>query len=173
MGPYVGAVVADKNRDVANDANATLGAIGTQRCPLLEKGELQEALDSDRVLEIDAKLRAGPPVCDERSPSARNSRGCRQSARAARRTARSRQATSGSSCRKLRNARAKLPVRTARNSERLPAAREVCGRERLQNRRHSLRCEIPASRAASRYPRSTRRSRLTMSTFPANAEVQE
>ena len=44
MRPHVGAVIADENRDVANDANAALAAVRAQGAPLLEECELQEAL---------------------------------------------------------------------------------------------------------------------------------
>ncbi len=47
MGPDIRAVVADKDGDIANDADAALGTVTPQRLPLLEEGKLQEALDVD------------------------------------------------------------------------------------------------------------------------------
>ena len=45
MGPDVGAVVADEDGDIAEDADVALGAIASQGAPLLAEEELDNLLD--------------------------------------------------------------------------------------------------------------------------------
>src|SRR5271167_1183288 len=56
MGPHVSAVIADENREVANDANTDFAAVGAQGAPLLGEGELQEALLLKLVMQLLAQL---------------------------------------------------------------------------------------------------------------------
>src|SRR6202045_1470544 len=49
VGPDVGAVVVDKDRYIADDANRAFGTIVTQGPPLLIKGELQGGANGDVV----------------------------------------------------------------------------------------------------------------------------
>src|ERR1035437_2822825 len=59
MSPHVGAVVADENCDIADNANAALAAIGTQSRPLLEERELQEALLVELLAQLSVQFGHG------------------------------------------------------------------------------------------------------------------
>ena len=56
MRPDVGAVIADKDCDIADDAHAALGTVAAEGLPLLEEGKLQEALHVDLKTHLGAKL---------------------------------------------------------------------------------------------------------------------
>src|SRR5437899_5688852 len=56
MGPDIGAVEIDKNRDVAHDANRTLRAIGSKRLPLFEEKELHDAADVEIIEHFRVRL---------------------------------------------------------------------------------------------------------------------
>src|SRR6266478_5935237 len=56
MGPDIGAVEIDKNRDVAHDANRTLRAVGAERLPLFEEKELHGAADIEIVEHFSVRL---------------------------------------------------------------------------------------------------------------------
>src|SRR5271166_3835077 len=70
MRPHVGAVVADEDGDVADDANSLLGAVRAQSTPLLEKRKLQEALFLQLVVQFLLQLlhRFGATVHDVLRP---------------------------------------------------------------------------------------------------------
>src|SRR5882762_9895953 len=56
VGPDIGAVEIDKNRDVAHDANRTLRAIGSKRLPLFEEEKLHDAADVEIVEHFRVRL---------------------------------------------------------------------------------------------------------------------
>src|SRR6516162_7622903 len=56
MRPDIDAVIADEDGDVADDLNTAIIAVGPKSSPLFEKGELQEALDVNFILQIGTPL---------------------------------------------------------------------------------------------------------------------
>src|SRR6266403_1180749 len=56
VGPDIGAVEIDKDRDVAHDSNRTLSAIGSERLPLFEEKELHDAADIEIVEHFRVRL---------------------------------------------------------------------------------------------------------------------
>src|SRR5271157_5818882 len=71
MRPHIGALVVDEDGDVANDPNATIGAVGAQGTPLLKKCKLQEALLLQLCSMLLVQLRNGVRVAtnDLRRPA--------------------------------------------------------------------------------------------------------